>query len=145
MDITVISRTVGKDQIVDEMVISLNHTGVIDWLAPGVAPTGRFIEFPLVAVVRFEEDKKGELKIAREHIYWDQASVLLQLGVLSSSSVCKIDISTLDITGIQQAKKLLDPESIPSNELLRRHGTWVHKQNSLIDDIQRSKILSFIK
>jgi carboxymethylenebutenolidase len=130
IDMTRISRTVGSHQIVDEIVLSLNHTDVIDWLAPGVAPTGRHVEFPLVAIVGFEENEKGDLKIAREQIYWDQATVLFQMGVLSSSSVCKIDISTLDITGIEQAKKVINPESIQSNELLKRKGSWLLKQNS---------------
>ena len=130
---TLISRTIGHNQIVDEMVVSLNHTDVIDWLAPGVAPTGHRIEFPTVAVVGFEEDIKGDLKIARENIYWDQATVLLQMGVLSSSSVCKIDINTLDITGVEQAKKVLDPASTPSNELLRRKGAWLFKRSPKLD------------
>lgn len=130
---TLISRTIGHNQIVDEMVVSLNHTEVIDWLAPGVTPTGHHIEFPTVAVVGFEEDIKGDLKISRENIYWDQATVLLQMGVLSSSSVCKIDISTLDITGVEQAKKVIDPASTPSNELLRRKGSWLFKKSAEYD------------
>ena len=67
-----ISRTVGADQIVDEMLFKFTHTSEVDWMLPGVAPTGRRVEIPLVAIVRFEGGK-----VAHEHIYWDQASVLV--------------------------------------------------------------------
>ena len=74
---TPVSRTVGADQIVDEMIFSFTHTSEIDWMLPGIAPTGRKVEVPLVAIVKFEDGK-----VAHEHIYWDQASVLVQIGKL---------------------------------------------------------------
>jgi carboxymethylenebutenolidase len=104
--ITLVSRTVGEDRIVDEMVFQFTHTIAMDWMLPGVAPTGRRVEVPLVAIVHFRDDK-----LAHEHIYWDQASVLVQLGLL--------DATTLPITGVESSRKVLDP-TMPSNELMDR-------------------------
>lgn len=101
-----VSRTVGADQIVDEMLFSFTHTSVIDWMLPGIAPTGRRVEVALVAIVRFEAGK-----VAHEHIYWDQASVLVQVGLL--------DPKGLPVTGAEGAAKVLDI-TLPSNELMKR-------------------------
>jgi carboxymethylenebutenolidase len=101
-----ISRTVGADQVVDEMVVKFTHTIRMDWMLPGIAPTGKRVEIPLVAVVRFRDGK-----LAHEHIYWDQASVLVQLGLL--------DAATLPVAGIETARKVLNP-SLPSNALIDR-------------------------
>ncbi len=76
--LTPVSRTVGEDQVVDERIFSFTHTSEVDWMLPGVAPTGRRVEIPLVATVRFVDGK-----VAREHIYRDQASVLARVGLLS--------------------------------------------------------------
>jgi carboxymethylenebutenolidase len=102
-----ISRTIGADRIVDEMVISFTHDTEIDWMLPGVAPTGRRVEVPLVAIVGFRGDK-----LYHEHIYWDQASVLVQIGLL--------DPDGLPVAGAETAKKLVD-ETLPSNRLM---GRW---------------------
>ena len=75
--LTPISRTVGEDQIVDEMIFSFTHTQEMPWMLPGIAPTNRRVEVPLVAIVHFRDDK-----LAHDHIYWDQASVLKQIGLL---------------------------------------------------------------
>ena len=75
--LTPVSRTVGEDQLVDEMIFSFTHTAEMPWMLPGVAPTNRCVEVPLVVIVRFRDGK-----LAHEHIYWDQASVLKQLGLL---------------------------------------------------------------
>lgn len=101
-----ISRTIGVDRVVDEMLFCFTHDQEIDWMLPGVAPTGRYVEIPLVAIVRFRGDK-----LYNEHIYWDQASVLVQIGVL--------DAKGLPVAGAETAHKLLD-ESLPSNTLMRR-------------------------
>lgn len=103
--LTPFSRTIGDDTLVDEFVVQFTHTTVMDWMLPGIAPTGRKVEVPTVAMVRFEGDK-----VAYEHIYWDQASVLVQLGL--------VDPAALPVTGAEQARKLLDP-SLPSNTLMR--------------------------
>jgi carboxymethylenebutenolidase len=103
--ITPISRTTGDDQIVDEMLITFTHDRVIDCILPGVAPTGRKIEIPAVAIVRFEGGK-----VAREHLYWDQGSVLVQAGL--------IDPEGLPLAGAEAAAKLKDP-TLPSNTLIK--------------------------
>ncbi|MEZ5923878.1 MAG: dienelactone hydrolase family protein [Hyphomicrobiaceae bacterium] len=102
-----VSRTVGPDRIVDEMVFCFTHTREIDWMLPGIKPTGRYVEVPLVGIIQFRGDK-----VASEHIYWDQASVLTQIGL--------IDPTGLPIAGREQAKKLLDP-TLPANTLM---GAW---------------------
>ncbi len=101
-----ISRTIGNDQVVDEMVFKFTHTMAMDWMLPGIAPTGKRVEVPLVAIVHFREGK-----LAHEHIYWDQASVLVQLGLL--------DVGTLPVAGVESARKALDPR-LPSNALIDR-------------------------
>ena len=79
MKITNISRTIGKDQVVDELIISFTHNRKIDYLLPGIEPTGKYVEIPHVVVMKFKNNK-----ISHEHIYWDQASVLVQIGLLDS-------------------------------------------------------------
>jgi carboxymethylenebutenolidase len=107
-DMTPVSRTIGEDQLVDEMIFKFTHTIPMDWMLPGVAPTGKRVEIPLVAIVRF---KAG--KLAHEHIYWDQASVLVQIGLL--------DPAKLPVAGVESARKVVDP-SLPANELMQEHG-----------------------
>ena len=101
-----LSRTIGDDQLVDEMIFKFTHTIKMDWMLPGIAPTGRRVEIPLVAIVRFRDGK-----LAHEHIYWDQGSVLVQLGLL--------DPRTLPVVGVESAKKALDKQ-LPSNALIDR-------------------------
>ena len=76
--LTPISRTIGTDQLVDEMIFSFTHTQEMPWMLPGVAPTNRRVEVPLVVIVHFRDGK-----LAHEHIYWDQASVLKQIGLIA--------------------------------------------------------------
>ncbi|HLG95103.1 MAG TPA: ester cyclase [Bryobacteraceae bacterium] len=80
--LTPVSRTVGKDQLVDEMIFSFTHTIEMPWMLPGVTPTNKHVEVPLVAIVRFRDGK-----LAHEHIYWDQASVLKQIGLLTDAAL----------------------------------------------------------
>jgi carboxymethylenebutenolidase len=101
-----ISRTIGNDQLVDEMVFKFTHSIQMDWMLPGVPPTGKKVEVPLVAIVRFNSGK-----LVHEHIYWDQASVLVQLGL--------IDTRSIPAMGVESARKALNP-ALPSNELIRR-------------------------
>jgi carboxymethylenebutenolidase len=101
-----VSRTVGTDRVVDEFVLRFTHTTEIDWMLPGVAPTGRRVEIPMIAIVQFQGDK-----LVHEHIYWDQASVLVQIGLL--------DPTGLPVVGAEQARKVID-KTLPSNTLLRR-------------------------
>jgi carboxymethylenebutenolidase len=102
--ITQVSRTVGEDRVVDEVIMSFTHDREMPALLPGVRPTGCRVVLPFVVVVGFEGSK-----ITYEHIYWDQASLLVQVGLL--------DKANLPVTGAEQAARLLDP-SLPSNTLI---------------------------
>lgn len=106
--LTPLSRTVGVDRVVDEMLFSFTHDREIDWMLPGIPPTGKKVEVPLVAIVHFRGDK-----LYNEHIYWDQASVLAQIGLLDPAKVPAV-------AGRETAAKLLDP-GLPSNGLM---GKW---------------------
>ena len=75
-------------------------------MLPDIAPTGRKVEIPLVAIVRFQNGQ-----IAHEHIYWDQASVLVQIG--------KLDPNGLPVAGVDTARKVVDTKR-PNNTLMRR-------------------------
>ena len=105
--ITPVSRTVGENQVVDELVLSFTHDIEMPQLLPGIAPTGRHVELAFCVVVGFADGK-----VAHEHIYWDQASLLVQVGLL--------DPTELPVTGAEQAANVLDPNTHPLNELIRR-------------------------
>jgi carboxymethylenebutenolidase len=92
--VTPISRTIGKDQVVDELIVSFTHNTQWDYLLPGIPPTGKNVEIPHVVVMKFENGK-----VAHEHVWWDQASLLVQVGLL--------DPGKLPVVGVEQAKKLL--------------------------------------
>lgn len=98
------ARTIGADRVIDEFVFSFTHDVEMDWMLPGVAPTGRKVEVPMVVVVQFEGDK-----ISCERIYWDQASVLVQVGLLAPDG--------LPVTGAEQAHKFTNPD-LPPNTLM---------------------------
>jgi carboxymethylenebutenolidase len=91
---TPVSRTVGENQLVDEMIFSFTHSQEMPWMLPGIKPTNRRVEVPLVAIVGFREGK-----VAFERVYWDQASVLKQVGVLSDNK--------LPVYGAETARKVL--------------------------------------
>jgi carboxymethylenebutenolidase len=99
-----LSRTVGTERVVDELIIRFTHSVEMPFWLPGIAPTGRSVEVPLVVVMAFEDGK-----VASEHIYWDQASLLAQIGL--------IDSADLPITGAMQAQCLVDAK-IALNELI---------------------------
>jgi carboxymethylenebutenolidase len=99
-----VSRTIGETQVVDELVMTFTHDREVEIMLPGIPPTGRRITIPVVVVVGFEDGK-----VRHEHIYWDQASVLAQAGVL--------DPGGLPVTGSEQAESLAD-QGRPKNELL---------------------------
>src|SRR5256714_2095006 len=103
---TPVSRTIGVDRVVDEMVFEFTHTIKMDWMLPGVEVTNKHVKIPLIVVVHFREGK-----LAHEHIYWDQASVLAQLGL--------IDATNLPVAGVETAEKVLNPK-LPANELMKR-------------------------
>ena len=84
MSLEVISRTIGTDRLIDEFVVRFTHTIQMDWFAPGIAATGLPLVVPHVGIIAFADGK-----IASEHIYWDHATVLRQLGVLGAEIPAK--------------------------------------------------------
>ena len=103
-----ISRTIGNDQVVDELIMIFTHNKEIPAMIPGISPTGKYVELPIVVVIKF----KGN-KIAHEHIYWDQASLLKQIGLLDNSK-------ELPIMGIEQSKKLQELLSLTTQKKLQK-------------------------
>ena len=97
---THVSSTVGLDQVVEELFISFTHTTPMDWLLPGVLPTGKYVEMAVAAIVGFKDGK-----ISHEHIYWDQAGVLVQVGLL--------DPASLPVSGAESARKMRNPKLPP--------------------------------
>ena len=108
IEIVPISRTIGSASLVDEMIIRFTHTIELDWMLPGIAPTGKRVECATVGIIQFRDGK-----LLSEHLYWDQASVLVQLGLLDSSK--------LPVAGVETARKVADP-SLPSNRIMARAG-----------------------
>ena len=92
--VTPISKTIGRGQIVIEFILSFTHDTQWDYLLPGILPTGKRVELPHVAVMGFENEK-----VARERLYWDQASLLVQVGLL--------DPTNLPVAGAEQGRELL--------------------------------------
>ncbi|KAL4946415.1 hypothetical protein BDV06DRAFT_234019 [Aspergillus oleicola] len=125
-----ISRTVGVDRVVDECIMTLTHDCEIDYLLPGVPPTGKRLEVPYTAIVNIRGDR-----LYNEHLHWDQASVLRQLGLLpeylqypyplpsdNEPSVGKTFEVRTPALGAEMAAKVRDKNAVPSNELLAGPG-----------------------
>ncbi|OAP65237.1 hypothetical protein AYL99_01209 [Fonsecaea erecta] len=123
MRIRLLSRTVGVDRIVDEMFVSFTHSTEIPWMLPGVPPTGKKVEVVLVSVVCLRGGK-----LFHEHIHWDQATVLVQVGLLDPKYIPKTfktaeegredEVERLPVWGREAARKVLDEDSAQSNELI---------------------------
>jgi carboxymethylenebutenolidase len=96
-----ISRVVGKDILAEEAVYRFTHDQVMDWMIPGVPATGKRVEVGVVGIITFENGK-----IASEHLYWDHASVLAQLGV--------IDPAKTPVKGVESPRTLLEWAGIKS-------------------------------
>ncbi len=92
-EIDLISRTIDEHQLVDEVIFKFTHTTEIGWMLPNIPPTGKRVEVPLVVIVGISNHK-----ITHEHIYWDQASVLVQVGLLNEKG--------LPVHGIKTAEKM---------------------------------------
>jgi carboxymethylenebutenolidase len=103
-ELQLLTRSVAHNRLIDEFIFRFTHTLQMDWLAPGIAATGRRLQVPHVGIIAFQDGK-----ISTEHIYWDQATVLLQLGVLKGN---------LPALGSDQAERLLNPDA-PANKLIR--------------------------
>lgn len=106
-EVVPVARTVGENRLVDELIHKFTHTIEMPWILPGVPPTGKRVEIAVVVVVQFKEGK-----IAGERIYWDQASVLAQVGLL--------DATTVPATGVEASRKVVHPTEEPSNNLINR-------------------------
>src|SRR5919112_1445087 len=102
-----ISRTVGKDQVVDELILSFTHDREIDFILPGIPPTRRYVQIACVVIMNFRDGK-----FAHEHIYWDQASLLVQVGLL--------DPKPLPVTGQEQAKRLVELSQKASYSIFKK-------------------------
>jgi carboxymethylenebutenolidase len=105
VELQLLTRTVGQNRIIDEFVLRFTHTVRMDWFAPGIEPTGRQLAVPHVGIIAFQNGK-----ISSEHIYWDQATVLTQMGLLNDK---------LPVVGATQCDRLLD-SSAPVNQLIER-------------------------
>ncbi|MDA0784416.1 MAG: ester cyclase [Bacteroidetes bacterium] len=98
LEMVPVSQTIDQNQLVDEIIFKFTHTSEVGWMLPNIPPTGKRVEIPLVVIVGFKDGK-----VTHEHIYWDQASVLVQIGLL--------DPKGLPIHGIetaQQMEKIID-------------------------------------
>lgn len=120
-----ISRTVGIDRVIDEFIFKFTHDKMVDWLLPGVPPTGKYVEIPFTGVVNIRGDR-----LYHEHIAWDQTSVLRQLGLLpeylswpyatpdgASITPGKTLEYQVPTAGSETASKMRDKNSVESNEM----------------------------
>ncbi|PNS20633.1 hypothetical protein CAC42_360 [Sphaceloma murrayae] len=117
LKVDLVSRTIGTDRVVDEMIISFHHTQEVPWMLPGVPATNRPVSVALVSIVSIRGGK-----LYHEHRYWDQASVLVQVGLLDPKIVPQgmeeRGLRRLPVYGVEAAEKVLDESSHPSNGLL---------------------------
>ena len=123
LKIRLLSRTVGADRVVDEMLVKFTHTTEIPWMLPGIPPTEKKVEVVLVSVVCIRGGK-----LYHEHIHWDQATVLVQIGLIDPNLIPKTfktaeegrekEVKKLPVCGKESARKIVDEESLPSNELI---------------------------
>ncbi|RHZ62584.1 uncharacterized protein CDV56_109072 [Aspergillus thermomutatus] len=120
-----ISRTVGIDRVVDEFIFSLTHNKEIDWLIPGIPPTRKPLRIPFTSVVNIRGDR-----LYHEHIAWDQATVLVQLGLMPEYLPYPYALPDgrlpgrgkrfeyqVPAAGVQTAEKLENEHKIPSNQM----------------------------
>ena len=119
--IRLVSRTMGVNRIVDEMVVSFTHSDEVDWILPGVKATHKRVEIAMVSIVAVRGDK-----LVSEHMYWDQASVLVQVGLLDPKMVPKKmkgdGLKVLPVVGAEAARQLVEPQQARYNKLLQVHG-----------------------
>ena len=107
VEVEQVSRTVGTSSVVDELIIRFTHKREMPFWLPGIAPTNRRVEIPLVVVMGFDGGR-----VSSEHIYWDQASLLAQIGML--------EVGDLPIAaGADQARALAE-DTVAMNGLITR-------------------------
>ncbi|OIW34813.1 hypothetical protein CONLIGDRAFT_626866 [Coniochaeta ligniaria NRRL 30616] len=124
-ELELVSRTVGVDRVIDEFIMKFTHDLEVDWLIPGIPPTGRKLEIPMTSVVNIRGDR-----LYHEHIAWDQGTVLRQLDLLPEylpyphplpdgrvpADGCRFEYK-VPVVGVETARKLRDRDSVASNEL----------------------------
>jgi hypothetical protein len=107
LQVTLISRTSSANRVVDELHVSFEHTQGMPWILPGIPPTNKYVEIMIISIVTL----KGG-KLHHEHIYWDQASVLVQVGLLKQSMVPKAlkaqGVEKLPVVGKEAAERIID-------------------------------------
>ncbi|WYZ40082.1 hypothetical protein EsH8_IV_000423 [Colletotrichum jinshuiense] len=128
-ELDLVSRTVGIDRVIDEFIFKCTHDKVIDWLLPGVPPTGKHLSIPFTSVVNVRGDH-----LHHEHIAWDQATALRQLGLLPDYLPFPYQIGGSDpangkkfeyrlpVSGVESAQKLMDESAVESNAMFE-YGT----------------------
>lgn len=118
MHLRLISRTIGADRVVDELYTSFEHTQEIPWLLPGVAPTGKRVEIVLVSIVSVRGGR-----LYSEHVYWDQASVLVQVGLLDPKLLpreAQDKTDRMPVVGREAARRVLEEDPEGEGESGRR-------------------------
>lgn len=117
LHLRLISRTIGVDRIVDELYIQFKHTCHMPWVLPCVPPTNKKVEIVVVSIVGMRGGK-----IWSERVYWDQASVMFQVGLLDPDEVPeefkKGGLEMLPVAGSEAARKVMDFESEESNDMI---------------------------
>ncbi|KAJ7762802.1 NTF2-like protein [Mycena maculata] len=108
-----ISRTVGSDRVVDEFIMHATHDKQIDWLLPGVPPTGKKFALPMLGVINIRGDR-----LYHEHIWWDQATACMQVGIIPTHVPFGGKTLRLPIAGVESATLLRDERSVPPNKML---------------------------
>ena len=120
-EIRLVSRTMGVNRVVDEMIVSFTHSDDVDWILPGVPPTDKFVQIPMVSIIAVLGGK-----LVSEHMYWDQASVLVQVGLLDPKLLPKnfknTGLKRLPVVGAEATKQLAEPQQQRYNKLLEEHG-----------------------
>lgn len=117
---------------IDEFIFKCTHDKVIDWLLPGVPPTGKYLEIPMMGVINIRGDrlyhgmylpaqKTRADCLETEHIWWDQATALMQAGIIPSHVPWPLNdgkqVLRLPVAGVECARLLEDETSGKSNEM----------------------------
>ncbi|KAJ1538510.1 hypothetical protein HK096_001498, partial [Nowakowskiella sp. JEL0078] len=116
-DEKIISRAIAGKVVVEESIITIFHNEIIDWLLPEVKPTNKRIVIPIATIAKFNQQDQ----LVSIHKYWDQGSILRQLGILPLAMFCKANSSEtiLPILGLKIVDCLEEPYNTPRNVLLK--------------------------
>ncbi|KAL4889419.1 hypothetical protein BDV59DRAFT_210344 [Aspergillus ambiguus] len=114
MQMRLLSRTIGADRVVDEIYVYFKHTQDMPWILPHVPPTDKEVRIVIINIVCL---RGGQLY--SEHVYWDQASVLVQVGLLHPKDVGDGKLGNVPIVGSEAARAVLanDSENIAHHTL----------------------------